>query len=109
MVDLGELYKALELMDLEFIHDCHEENGTLRAYIEKCDDEKRRQWAEHFIRTNNVEIENAMEDIDYDRRTATEIEELYRGISGDIEPRDADQSEQPTGINRQSQEPNPFP
>jgi hypothetical protein len=77
MVSMAELYREYEKIDLAFIRECHTDSGVLRGFIEKCDDDYRRQWAEHFIRVNSIEIENAMEDVEYDRQTASELERLH--------------------------------
>lgn len=76
MVNLVELCHEFEKMNLAFIQGCHEDSGIMRAFIENCQDDYQRQIAEHFIRVNEIEIENAMEEIQRDRETAAELEKL---------------------------------
>lgn len=108
MVTIPELYREFEKIDLQFIADCHADNGIMREFNEKCPDSYQRQIIDHFIRVNNIEIENAMEDVAYDRRTAQEFEELYGGGQGDIEPGDEVEPGRDAGGGCEGKEPNPL-
>ena len=54
----------------------HIECGVMRSLIERFPGDNTRQWAEYFIRLNGAEIEKLMEEVEYDRRTARELEGL---------------------------------
>ncbi|PIP06362.1 MAG: hypothetical protein COX51_08970 [Syntrophobacteraceae bacterium CG23_combo_of_CG06-09_8_20_14_all_50_8] len=80
---LTDLYREFEKDNLDTINYLHIESGVMRGLIERFPgDDTIRQWCEYFIRLNGAEIENLMEDVLYDRRTAREIEELQRGRPG---------------------------
>lgn len=77
MVNLAELYREFEKDNLDTINYLHIECGVMRGLIERFPgDDIIRQLAEYFIRLNGYGIENLIGDIEYDRRTAREVEGL---------------------------------
>jgi hypothetical protein len=85
------IYEEFAKLDLEFISDCHEDSGILRGCMEIAD-ERQRGWIDHFIRVNDIEIAQAMEDLTYDRRRAVEFEKLQRAGQGGFDPRNEGES-----------------
>jgi hypothetical protein len=69
------IYEEFAELGLEFIADCHEDSGILRGCMELAT-ESQRGWIDHFIRVNDIEIAQAMEDLAYDRRRAVELDKL---------------------------------
>ena len=104
----ADIDEILENADLEYIRLCHEDIGVLRKYLEDCDDERRWEWVQHFIRVNEIEIENLMEDIEIDRRSR-EAKELSRGRPGYIVSGNEVEAGQPEEIGGISQEQHSFP
>ncbi|HLA04550.1 MAG TPA: hypothetical protein VJZ16_01075 [Syntrophales bacterium] len=77
MVNIAKMYREFEKDNLDTINCLHIECGVMRSLIERFPgDNTRVQWAEYFIRLNGAEIEKLMEEVEYDRRTARELEGL---------------------------------
>ena len=81
----ANIEEVLDCADIECIKSCHEDNGILRNYAENCEDVRLKEWAQHFIRVNEIEADNIMGEIN-DRRAEREVTELSRRRSGRIEP-----------------------
>jgi len=76
-VNLAKLYREFEKENLDTISSLHIESGVMRGLIERFPgDNTIKQWAEYFIRLNGAAIENLVGEIEYDRRTAREVEGL---------------------------------
>jgi len=77
MVNIAAIYREVEQDNLDTINSLHIECGVMRTLIERFPgDNTIKQWSEYFIRLNGAEIENLMEDVEYDRKTAAELERL---------------------------------
>lgn len=70
------LYEAYKAIDRGFIRDCNIDSGILAKFIENCPDEYMRQYAEHFIRVNEIEVSNLMEEMKHDRLEAARLERI---------------------------------
>jgi hypothetical protein len=101
MVIIPDFYfEALEEAHRQFIADCHEDNGILRKYIENCDDDYRRQFAEHLVRVNDIVIENIMGEIEDDRRRAEEFGKLPGGRQSNLLPGNEDNARNAQTVSR---------
>lgn len=69
-------YKSCEAIDREFIRDCHADSGILMEFLEKCTDSYIRQNVEHFIRVNEIEVLNLLEEMKRDRIESSRFEKL---------------------------------
>ena len=76
VVILKGLYEAYEAIDRQFIRDCNIDSGILMEFVEKCQDPYMRQFAEHFIRVNEIEVSNLMEEMKNDRIEAARLERI---------------------------------
>jgi hypothetical protein len=94
-----EILQMFDEEDIKFIQSCHKDTGVLRSFIEKCENAYHKQWAEHFIRVNEIEIENTIEEMKDGRSKIEFLERLQRGRSGGELPGDeADLREEKTEL-----------
>lgn len=72
-----ELYKLFEKENIGFISEAHRGIGTLRAVKERfADNDHILQWCDYFIRCALCEIDELMDEVNYDRETARELARL---------------------------------
>jgi hypothetical protein len=76
VVILKGLYEAYEAIDQQFIRDCNIDSGIMRNFAENCSDPYMREFAEHFIRVNEIEVSNLMEEMKNDRLEAARLERI---------------------------------
>lgn len=64
---------------MDCISELHQEIGLFKAVRETFPgNDSIEQWTDYFIRLNQVIIENFMEDVIHDRKTASELERIQR-------------------------------
>ena len=71
---VAELYREFEKQDLETLKFLHDDIALFVRIREQFPDNRGLQdWAEYFIRLAQVEIENTVKEIEYDRRQIQEF------------------------------------
>lgn len=105
---LADAYREFESWNIGYIQDNHHEIGKLRKVIEKLEDQEEKERCEYQIHTLVTEVEDMMGEIEYDRRTAAEIEELYGAGSNNIEPPDESGAGPGDNLDNQGEKPRPW-
>lgn len=76
---VADLYQLFEAENMDCINELHQEIGLMKAIQETFPGNVSiEQWTDYFIRLNQVIIENFMEDVIHDRKTASELERIQR-------------------------------
>jgi len=76
---IADLYQLFEAENMDCISDLHQEIGVMKAIQETFPGNVSiEQWTDYFIRLNQVIIQNFMEDVIRDRKTASEFERIQR-------------------------------
>jgi len=76
---VADLYQLFEAENMNCIAELHQEIGVMKAIQETFPGNiSIEQWTDYFIRLNQIIIQNFMEDVVRDRKTASEFERIRR-------------------------------
>ena len=105
---LADAYREFGNWNIGYIEENHLMIGRLRRIIESTEDCEEKERCEYQIHALETENEDLMGEIEYDRRTAAEIEELHGGGQDNLESPDENGIRQGNNFDNQGEKPHPW-